>query len=625
MARRLAAILAYDVVGYSLALGRDEASTLDTLKNNRTNVIDPQAELHGGRTIKLMGDGALMEFASAVDAVSFAVAMQRSLAERKKELPEEQSLDYRIGINIGDVIVAGDDVYGDGINVAARLEGLANPEGITIHQNVRDQLRGKLDLDFEDLGEVEVKNIEQPVRAFNIVLNEKATTLPQRMIDKPETQARRPRSWQALAGLLVVLMVLGGLVWWQPWSTDFEPVNPADMAQPLPAKPSIAVLALDDLSAGDEKGYLSDAISEGIITELSRFSEFFVIARNSSFKYRDTATDVRKIAAELGVHYILEGSQQKNGDALRVTVQLIDALVGNHIWAETYDRNIADLFVIQDEIIRAIASRVGAEIAFSPPPSSDLAKVSALQYHLKAREAIRKWTKEATEQARLLNLEAVKADPTSPFGYIGLTFAYGRQYSTGWTDLDPQVALARAEEAANKALELDPNNYDSHYARGWLHSLTGEQEQALARMQRAIELNPSASNVIAGMSSPLVYVGRYREAVEVLQRAMRLDPKHPDWFYWSLGWAQWFNGECKAAAASILSMAKIPIRANRTLASAYVCLGRNEDAKAAIAKLLEKQPDHTISHIREKSQPRYTDKAELERWLDALRMAGLPE
>jgi tetratricopeptide (TPR) repeat protein len=304
---------------------------------------------------------------------------------------------------------------------------------------------------------------------------------------------------------------------------------------------------------------------------------------------------------------------------------LIDALAGNHIWAETYDRNIADLFVIQDEIIRAIASRVGAEIAFSPPPSSDLAKVSALQYHLRARQLIRQWTREATEQARLLNLEAVKADPTSPFGYIGLTFAYGRQYSLGWTDLDPQEALARAEAAANKALELDPNNYDSHFARGWLHSQVGEQEQAMARMQRSIELNPSASNVIASLSDPLVYTGRYREAVEVVQRAMRLDPKHPDWFYWSLGFAQLFNGECEAAAASILSMAKTPYRANRTLAAAYVCLGRTEDAKAAIAKLLEKEPGHTISQVRAKMQARFTDQAELERWLDALRVAGLPE
>ncbi len=534
-----------------------------------------------------MGDGTLMEFASVVDAVTFAVDVQNAMAKRNAGIPEDRRIVYRIGINLGDIVHKDDDIFGDGSNVAARLETLSEPGGICISRSARDQVRDKLDLTLDDQGEVKVKNIARPVRVFRVFIDDKANVLatPVATAEQP-TKVNRTPIYAALIAMSLVLAA--GLAWWQPWATDFEPVDPANMAQPLPAKPSIAVLALDDLSSGDEKGYLSDAISEGIITELSRFSEFFVIARNSSFKYRATATDVRDIATELGVHYILEGSQQKSGNALRVTVQLIDALAGNHIWAQTYDRNIADLFVIQDEIIRAIASRVGAEIAFSPPPRSDLAKVSALQYHLKARELIRKWTKEATEQARLLNLEAIKVDPTSPFGYIGLTFAYGRQYSQGWTDLDPKVVLARAKEAANKALELDPNNYDAHYAKGWLHSQVGEQEQALARMQRAIELNPSASNVIAAMSEPLVYVGRYREAVEVLQRAMRLDPKHPDWFYWSLGWAQWFNGECKAAAASILSMAKIPNKANQTLAAAYVCLGRIEDAKAAIAKLLEK-------------------------------------
>jgi adenylate cyclase len=625
MARRLAAILAYDVVGYSLAMGRDEASTLEALKSNRSSIIDPQAAQHGGRTIKLMGDGGLLEFASAVDALRFAVVMQRALVERNQGRPDALSLVYRIGINIGDVVVDGDDIYGDGVNIASRLEGLAEPGGISVHQSVREQARGKLDLDFEDLGEVEVKNIEQPVRAFHVILNEKSAALAASSAVTPKAPKRKSRTWLAVTAGLVLLVISGGALWWQPWATEFAPVKAAEMAQPLPTKPSIAVLALDDLSNGDNQGYLSDAISEGIITELSRFSEFFVIARNSSFKYRDKARDVRDIASELGVHYVLEGSQQKSGERLRITVQLIDALAGNHIWAETYDRDLADLFAVQDEIVRAVASSVGAEIAFRPPPSGDLARVSALQYHLKARQFIRQFTREGTEQARLLNLKAIEADPTSPFGYIGLTFVYVREHSTGWGELDPEAALARAVESAEKAMELDPENYDVYYARAWVHVHAGEQDQAIARYKQAIALNPSASNVIASSAEPLVYVGRVEEAIELLHRAMRLDPNHPDWFYWTLAWAQWHVNECEAALATIQSMAKTPNWARRTLATIYVCLGRQEEAEATIAKFLESAPGYTVAKTRKKIEKRYDDPADMERLLDALRGAGLPE
>jgi adenylate cyclase len=625
MERRLTAILCYDAVGYSLAMGRDEAGTLDALKSDRRAIIDPKANRHGGRVIKLMGDGALLEFASVVDAVTFAVAMQCALADRNAKVSDEQRRLYRVGINVGDVIIDGEDIYGDGVNVASRLEGLAEPGGICIHQNVRDQLRGKLNIDFDDLGEVEVKNIEQPIRAFRIELNDKAAAIAARKIERTPEPRRMSRLWQGAAGVISLLILIAGIIWWQTPQPEFEPVAPDTMAQPLPSKPSIAVLALDDLSAGEEKGYLSDAISEGIITELSRFSEFFVIARNSSFKYRDSATDVRDIARELGVHYLLEGSQQKNGDQLRVTVQLIDALAGNHIWAETYDRNLADLFVIQDEIIRAIASRVGAEIAFKPPPTGDLARVSALQYHLKARQFIRQWTREGTDRALELNLKAVEVDPTSPFGYIGLVWVYTRGYNQGWTDLEPQEALERAVQAADKALELAPNNYDSHYARGWLHAQVGEQKLSIARFERSIELNPSASNVIASLSDPLVYMGRTEEAVEMIQRAMRLDPHHPDWFYWSLGWAQWHTGACEAAQTSMQSMAKMPDAANRTLAAIYICLGRQDEAEAAMVKALAGQPDITLAKMRVKSLKRYSDPAQAKRWLDAMRAAGMPE
>ena len=389
--------------------------------------------------------------------------------------------------------------------------------------------------------------------------------------------------------------------------------------------PRIAVLALDDLSTGQDAGYLSDAISEGIITELSRFSEFFVIARNSSFSYRSQATDVRTIASELGVQYVLEGNQQKQGDRLRVTAELIDALAGTHIWSETYDREIADLFAVQDEITRSVASAVGGQIAFHPPPTGGLATVSAMRYHLEAREHLRRFTPEDTQIGLELNRKAINADPTSSFGYIGSAFAYVLAYSYGWTDVPHDEALGLAREAAEKALALAPDNYDAHYVRGFVHMVEGEQEQAVARYREAIELNPSAANVMAILGEVLVYQGNPREAIELYRRAMRLDPHHPDWFKWDLAWAQWAAGECEAGLSTMQAMTNMPNMARRELANIYICLGRQDEAEATITQFLKVEPGYTVTRHRASYENRYTDKATLERVLDGLRRAGLPE
>jgi adenylate cyclase len=625
MERRLAAILSYDIAGYSLAIGRDEAGTLEVLRAHRRDVIEPAAKRYGGRIIKYTGDGALVEFASAVDATCFALALQTGVAERNAGLPDAQRLDYRVGVVIGDVAVDGDDVYGDGVNMAVRVEGQAHAGGICIHQGVREQLGGRLDLDFEDMGDVEVKNIERPIRVFRIIVNEKALAALD-AYPKAETPKVRGKtsSWMTALAAVIVVAVLGGLGWWQPWATDFEPVDPSEMAQPLPEKPSLAVLAFDDISTGDDQGYLSDAIAEGIITELARFTEFFVIARNSSFQYKDTASDVREIAKELGVHYLLEGSQQKNGDRLRVTAQLIDALAGTHIWAETYDRDLADLFAVQDEIVREVASAVGAKVAFRPPPSGGLAKVSALHYNLQGRPYIRQWTRDGTRKALELNLAAVDADPDSPFGYIGLAFAYPRA-AYGWLDMDGDEGLRRAEEAAEKALALDPDNYDAHYARAFVYARRGEQELAIQRYKVALDLNPSAANVMAALSSPLMYSGRVDEALEVLERAVRLDPHHPDWFKWNLAWAQWAKGDCESALSTMRAMTNMPNMARRMLAVVQICLGQKTDAKETIAAFLENEPGYTIDIILKESKQRYTDTSILDRYTAALKQAGLPE
>jgi tetratricopeptide (TPR) repeat protein len=292
--------------------------------------------------------------------------------------------------------------------------------------------------------------------------------------------------------------------------------------------------------------------------------------------------------------------------------------------AETYDRDLADIFAVQDEIVRMVASRVGAEIVFRRPLTGGRARLSALEYALKARPFLRQFTPEGTEQARLLNLKAIEADPTSPVGYVGLAFTYVRERNSGWTKLSPEKSLEQAREAAEKALELDPNYYDAHFAMAYVHVQAGEQAQAIARFERSIELNPSATNVMASLSEPLIYAGRVDEAIELLHRAMRLDPHHPGWFNWNLAWAQWTVGDCDTALATILSMAKIPNMARRMLANIYVCLGRQEEAEAAIAKLLENRPGYTIADVRRAMQAKYAG-PDMERYIDGLRIAGLPE
>ena len=481
-----------------------------------------------------------------------------------------------------------------------------------------------MDLTLDDLGSVTVKNIERPVRAFKIVQDTKAAAALLAASKRDQrSQKQCPRSWFIVAAT-GLLLIIGSFTWWQMSVPEFEPVDPSDMVQSLPDKPSMAVLALDDLSTGEDKGYLSDAIAEGIITELSRFSEFLVIARNSSFKYRGEATDVRTIAKELGVHYILEGSQQKSGANLRVTVQLIDALAGSHIWAETYDRELADLFAVQDEIVRKIVAAVGGNVAFRSPPSGGLSTVSALHFHLQSRPFVREWTREGTLKGLELNLAAVEADPKAAYGYIGLAFLYPRA-EFGWLDMDAAEGFAKAEEAADKALAIDPSNYDAHYARGFVHQQKGEHDQAINRYSHALELNPNAANVMAGLSNPLMYTGRVEEALNYMEQAVRLDPHHPNWFKWNLAWAQWATGNCQSALSTMRAMTNMPNRARRMLAIIQICLGQQKQAEETIAEFIKKAPDYSIRTVLRESEKLYTERNLLNRYIDGLRKAGLPE
>ena len=349
MERRLTTILAADVVGYSHLMGADEAGTLAALKGHREELFGPKAAQYRGRTVKLMGDGTLMEFASVVDAVSFAVEVQVAMAARNESVAEDQRIVFRIGINIGDIIVDGDDIYGDGVNVAARLEGLAEPSGICVGRNVFDQVKDKLDLTIEHLGEREVKNIAEPVTVYRVALDDKAAALVTPVVQ----EATKPvyRRWVVAATAAVVFVgAVGGMLWWQPWAPDVEPASVERMAFPLPEKPSIAVLPFDNLSGDPARSYLADGISESLITALSRIPKLFVISRNATFEYKSKPAPPRQVAEELGIRYILDGSVQTSAGQVRVSAQLIDALDGRIMWAQEFEAEGGNVFELQDQI-----------------------------------------------------------------------------------------------------------------------------------------------------------------------------------------------------------------------------------------------------------------------------------
>ncbi len=333
--------------------------TLTSLKALRRELIEPKTAEYHGRVVKLMGDGTLMEFGSVVDAVRFAVDVQRKLAERNAGVPEDRRITYRMGINIGDIIVEGDDIYGDGVNVAARLEGLADPGGICISRPVHTQIKGKVDLAFEDLGEQQVKNIPEPVRVFKVLLDAPIAE----HTAAPAPAAKRSLRWPLVAAGLAVLAIVAGIAFWQrPWEPREEPASEANMAFPLPDKPSIAVLPFNNMSDDASQDYFADGMTEDLITDLSKISGLFVIARNSSFSYKGQQVKVRQVAEELGVRYVLEGSVRRAGDEVRINAQLIDAMTGGHLWAERYDGTLEDIFDLQDQVTEQIVAALAISL-----------------------------------------------------------------------------------------------------------------------------------------------------------------------------------------------------------------------------------------------------------------------
>lgn len=414
------------------------------------------------------------------------------------------------------------------------------------------------------------------------------------------------------------------------YKVDAVPIttDPAALNLSLPTQPSIAVLAFEDYSTGDDRDCLSDAIAEGVISELSRFPELFVIARNSSFSFRQKPTDVRKISQALGVRYLLEGSQQKNGDRLRVTVQLIDAVEGHHLWSDACERDLSDLFLVQHDIVRRVVASVAQKvISFegTKASKSENSKLTALLNHLKARLQLVKFTPEGNEAARKANLAAIRADPDQPFGYVGLAFVYINGHRWGWTELSRADALIEARKAAQKALELAPDYYDGHAAMAYVHLQENDLDRAIARARRVLDLNPNDTNGMSDLAEFLGYDGQFEEAEQLLRKAMRLDPLYPDWIRWNMAWIQWLKGDCEGALQIMNAMSEIPPMANRVLAVIHVCLGQQTEARKAVGRLMEFDPNYSIDDVRRNYRGKFRNKSDFERMVNNLRDAGLAD
>jgi adenylate cyclase len=579
MERRLAAILAADVAGYSRLMGADEAGTLAALKAHQAEFVDPTIAHHQGRVVKLMGDGALVEFASVTAAVECAATIQRGMAERNHDVPEDRRIVFRIGINLGDVIIDGDDIHGDGVNVAARLEGLAEPGGMCISGGVHDQVKGKVEIEFTDIGPRKVKNIAEPVHAWR---------------------------WQA------------------------EEPERARPALALPDKPSIAVLPFDNMSGDPEQEYFSDGITEDIITELSHFRWLFVISRNSSFSYRGRAVEVRRIAEELGVRYVLEGSVRKAGQRVRVTAQLIDAPADRHVWAQRYDRDLEDIFALQDEIASQIVSTVGVEIegteqdqASRRPPES----LDAWELYQRGKHHMWRMNRDDNASARSFFGAAIERSPTFGSPHAGLAYLGVLDVLLDFAESQAQT-LADALEAGKKATALDDRDGFAHFALGRIQAFLGNRDAAIAESKKGVRLSPSFALAHYGLGYSLYWFGRAADALPCFDTAIRLSPHDPVlWAFHTLkGWCHFQLGDHEAAEACARTAFQEHPKEfwpYLVLASALAEQGRQDEACAVIDDLRGVKPEMAVSTF-ECATP-HMDPVYTERVTAALRKAGLPE
>jgi adenylate cyclase len=622
--RKLTAIFSADVAGYSRLMGENEAATVKTLASYR-DVMASLIKQHRGRVVDSPGDNILAEFVSVVDAVQCAVAVQNELQARNAELPENRKMEFRIGINLGDVIDEEDRIYGDGVNIAARLEALADPGGICISKTAFDQIETKLPLGYEFLGEQDVKNIAKPVGAYRVLMDAEAAG---KVIGELKPKPKQLR-WAAI-GALAVLIIGAGV--WATWNfylrPPFDRASVEKMSYPVPEEPSIAVLPFDNLSGDPKQEYFSDGLSDQIITALSKVPQLFVIARNSTFTYKGKPVKVQEVAEDLGVRYVLEGSFQGTSDRIRVTAQLIDAIKGHHLWAESYDRELTDFFKVQDEITMEIVKALQVELTVGEKARLMGKGTDNSKAYLKcmiAMKEIERISKDGSILARKLAEEAIALDPEYATPYRIASWTHFNDARFGWSQSRPK-SFKRAVELAQKAVELDDSDAGAYSLLGMLNLFRRQYERAIAEGERAISISPNGANYNAILAMIYTFSGRPEEAIELIRKAMRISPIYPAWFLYYLGLSSRLTGQYDQAIEALKgSMKHNPedIRPYTELVIVYSQLDQLEETQGLVAEILKKRPSFSLKKY---SKSRlYKDPAELKRELAALRKAGLPE
>ncbi len=579
--RKLTAILSADVAGYSRLMDQDEEATIRTLTTYRSAISD-LVQQYRGRVVDTTGDNLMAEFTSAVDAVKCALEVQQELAERNAELSHERRMEFRIGLNVGDVVEEEDRIYGDGVNIAARVEGLAEAGGICISGRVYDQVENKLDLEYEFLGEQKVKNITRPIRVYVVRMAPDVT----------ESEMGKKH----------------------------EP----------PAKPSIAVLPFLNMSGDVDQEYFSDGITEDIITALSKFRWFFVIARNSSFTYKSKTIEVKQMAEDLGVRYVLEGSVRKAGKRVRITAQLIDAPTSYHVWAERYDRDIEDIFAVQDEITHNIVRSVGPEFLSAEMKRAqrkDVRNLDVWDYIMRASSHHGRYTKkDATEAQRLLR-KAIELDPMSPEAFCLLAFTHLMQVQFGWSESTAK-SIKEAEKTAQSAVAIDDRDAWAHTALGLVDLISKRYDDAVCRLKKAIDLNPNLANAYGALGQALALSGEYEAAVTHINKAIRLSPHDPFVVYWfgHLGVAAFaderYEDACYWGRKAIQQNPNFP-GGHRLVAASCGQLGRTQEAANELKELLLLMPEMAADDVRKQVPFKRSD--DMERYIDGLRKAGLKE
>ncbi len=626
--RKLTAILCADVFGYSRLMGENEEATLSALSSYR-KLIDSLIEQHRGRFVNSAGDSVLAEFASVVNAVQCAVEIQTTLKTENANLPSERRMEFRIGVNIGDVMVDGEQIYGDGVNVAARLESLADPGGICISRTVHENIRNKLPLNYEDLGEQSVKNIAEPVRVFRVMMEGRAAA---RTTAKATERSLR-KHWRggvfSLAGLTLiaaVIVFLQHLSLRPPTTTASIPLAPSP-ALTLPDKPSIAVLPFANLSGDPQEEYFSDGITGDIITALSRSPDLFVIDRASSFSYKGKPVRVQEVSRELGVKYVLEGGVQKAAGQLRVTAQLVDAISGAELWAERYDRPLQDIFSVQDELVRRIITTMGLQLVLwdrtglQRPRGTD--NLEAYDYDLRGWEYFFMVTREGYPKAREMWEKAIQLDPKYAEAYAGIGLTYlleGRTFQSRGSS----QAFDQAYQWAQKAIALNDSEPWAYMILGVLDLMKRRYDQAISEAQRAVAIAPNLADGYFWLANILIYSGRPVEAVMAAEKGVRLNPRHPDLWSSQVGLAylsmRRFN-ETRSIFEELIVNAPNNPGYHMVEAIADVELGRNDEARAEAAEVLRLSPHYSLATVQQVYPLK--DPTMEERWLADLRKAGL--